>query len=306
MRTFPWLRIYRKPEDGGGAPPAPASDPATPPAPSPAPAGDPPAPSGDPAPSAPAAFDWGKWTDGLSDADRKDYAKRFKGTDDLLDAAMTMRKDLSTRIKVPGKDASPEDVAAYRKALGADPDPANYKAPMPEGYQLGEVETALLGAMQKSAADQGLPTATFAEFTKTYFEMDKAVREKAAQEVADFQRDSTAALKKEFGADFDKLVRGAELFVNQRLNVPEFTELLNDPVQWKGVTIELRSHPAVVKMLAQIGQRTAEDGVIGYSTPEEKSSVQRQISDLEAKYPLGQRNKAQDAEIRGLYEKLYG
>jgi hypothetical protein len=69
--------------------------------------------------------------------------------------------------------------------------------------------------------------------------------------------------------------------------------------------MQLGSHPAVVKMLAQIGQRTAEDGVIGYNSPAEKDSLREEISKLEREWPVGQRTKAQDAIIREKYSKLY-
>lgn len=251
------------------------------------------------------AFDWGKWSDGLKDENKKAYAKNFKSHEDLLDGALNLRKEISTRIKVPGKDASEEDVAAFRKAIGADPAAENYKAALPEGYELGEVQTALLGAMQEAAAKQGVPVTAFGEFTKTYFEMEKAVQEKVEAEVDQYRRDNEAALKKEFGADYDKLTRAAKQFVEQRLNVPEFTALLEDKVTWNGVSMQLGSHPAVVKMLAQIGQRTAEDGVIGLTTPAEKDSIRTQITRLEQEHPIGQRSKAQDAQIRDLYAKLY-
>jgi hypothetical protein len=253
----------------------------------------------------PAASDYGAWVEGLSDADKKAYAKNFKGFDGILDGALNLRKEISTRVKVPGKDASPEDVAAFRKAIGAAEKPEDYKAATPEGYEMGEVQTALLGAMQKAAHESGVPAASFESFTKTYFEMEKAVQEKVEAEVDQYRRDNEVAMKKEFGADYEKLMAGAKLFVDQRLNVPEFTALLEDKITWNGVSMQLGSHPAVVKMLTQIGQRTAEDGVIGYNSPAEKEGLRAQITKLENEHPIGQRTKAQDAQIQALYAKLY-
>jgi hypothetical protein len=251
------------------------------------------------------AFDWGKWADGLSDEGKKAYAKNFKSHEDLLDGALNLRKEISTRIKVPGKDASPEETAAFRKAIGAAEKPEDYKAATPEGYEMGEMQTALLGAMQKAAHETGVPAASFESFTKTYFEMEKAVQEKVEAEVDQYRRDNEVAMKKEFGADYEKLMAGAKLFVDQRLNVPEFTSLLEDKITWNGVSMQLGSHPAVVKMLAQIGQRTAEDGVIGYNSPAEKEGLRAQIAKLENEHPIGQRTKAVDAQIAALYGKLY-
>lgn len=278
------------PAGGGGNAPAPAAG------------GD----NAAPASSASPSFDWGKWADGLTDDGKKAYAKTFKSPDALLDGALNLRKEISTRIKVPGADAKPEEVAAFRNAIGAKEKPEEYKVATPDGYEMGEVQQALAGSMQQAAAEAGVPASAFEAFTKRYFEFEQQVQAQVAEEVAKFQRDSTAALKKEFGADFEKLVGIAENFVNQKLNVPEFTELLNETIQWNGVSMKLQSHPAVVKMLASIGQRTAEDGVIGFHSEGEKANLQQQIRALEEKWPMGRRTNAQDAEIRSLYAKLYG
>lgn len=305
-----WLRIFREGEGEGGAggagsggeggsdgaPPAAGGDPAA----GGAPAGD---QGGTPAA---AAFDWGKWADSLSDPDKKAYAKGFKSPEALLDGAHNLRKEISNRIKVPGKDASAEDVAAFRKAIGAREKPEEYKVSTPDGYEMGEVQTALAGSMQQAAAEAGVPAAAFEAFTKRYFEFEQQVHAQVAQEVADYQRTSTEQIKKEFGADFEKHVRTAENFVNQTLNVPEFTELLNETIQFKGVAIKLQSHPAIVKALAAIGSRTAEDGVIGHTTAAEAQGLRDQIREMEAKWPIGQRTREQDRQIQALYGKLYG
>src|SRR5262245_18771338 len=115
FRTNPWLHIFRAPDEGGSGgansgsngdaggqkPDSGGQKPDT--------GGQKPDNAGGDSPAP--AWDYGKWADGLADEGRKDYAKRFKSNEDLLDATLNMRKDLSTRIKVPGKDAAPEDVA---------------------------------------------------------------------------------------------------------------------------------------------------------------------------------------------------
>lgn len=311
-----WLRIFREGEGEGGAGGAGSGGEGSAAGDSSGAGGTPGAGNGSDAGGAPAgdrggapaaaAFDWGKWADSLSDPDKKAYAKGFKSPEALLDGAHNLRKEISNRIKVPGKDASDEDVAAFRKAIGAREKPEEYKVATPDGYEMGEVQTALAGSMQQAAAEAGVPAAAFEAFTKRYFEFEQKVQERVTQEVADFQRTSTEQIKKEFGADFEKHVRTAENFVNQTLNVPEFTELLNEPIQFKGVTIKLQSHPAVVKALAAIGSRTAEDGVIGHTTAAEAETIKSQIRDLEDKWPIGQRSREQDRQIQALYSKLYG
>jgi hypothetical protein len=311
---FPWLHIFRKPEGegdaGGGGGDAGASG------------GDAGGAGGDkgadgsdaggkPAAAAggegkPAGFDWNTWREGLTDESKKAYAKGFKDPDALLDGALNLRREISTRIKVPGKDAKPEEVAAFRAAIGAKEKAEEYKVATPENYELGEVQTALASSMQQAAAEAGVPAAAFESFTKKYFEFEQQVQAKVAGEVDAFLRESEAQLKKEFGTNFDQKAQAAKRFVDQTLQVPEFNSLLEETVTWNGKAIQLGSHPAVIKMLASIGERTAEDGVIGFQTEAEAKSLRDKIRELEEKHPVAQRTREQDAQIQALYQKLYG
>lgn len=257
-------------------------------------------------PAAP-AFDYQAWAEGLTDAQKKDYAKRFKSLDDVLDGSLNLRKDIAGRIKVPGEKATDEEKAAFRKAIGAKDKAEEYKAALPEGYEMGEVQTALLGAMQQAAASEGVPAGAFEQFTKTYFEFEKAVAEKVAEEVDQYRRDTELALKQEYGKDYEKYTRAAKSFID-KLGIPEFTNFLEDSIEWKGVKMQLGSHPAVVKMLTQIGLRTAEDGLIGHTTETERTGLMEELKRLRSEHPFGTAKYTPevDRKIRELNEKLYG
>src|SRR5687767_6715160 len=121
--------------------PTPTATPApTPPAsaaPTPAPTAAPspaqsPAPTPTPAP-APAASD--DWRSDLPD-DLKETANRFTSKADAVRAIIDMRKRES-QVRVPGKDATPDQIAAYHKAIGVPEKPELYEFPdLPEGLEL--------------------------------------------------------------------------------------------------------------------------------------------------------------------------
>lgn len=69
----------------------------------------------------------------------------------------------SGRVKIPGADAKPEEVAAYHRAIGVPNDPAGYdvKAPTGEDGQPLELNTDVLSALAQSAHKLGLPKAAF-------------------------------------------------------------------------------------------------------------------------------------------------
>ena len=58
------------------------------------------------------------WRDGITDEEAKKFAKDSPDLDHLAKRALEMRQKLGKGISVPGEDAKPEDVKAFRDALG--------------------------------------------------------------------------------------------------------------------------------------------------------------------------------------------
>jgi hypothetical protein len=300
LRNLPGFWAYfDRDGDGGDAPPP--ADGAPPPADTPPADSAPPPQDTPPAP----AFDYGKWAEGLNDAGKKDYAKRFKSVDEVLDGALNLRKEMSSRVKVPGEKAKPEEVEAFRKAIGADPDPAKYEVTPPEGVQLGDIDKAFLGAAQQIAAENGVPVSVFKAQAGEHFKLVQQIQEKVAAEVAQYEKDAVKRLKTEHGTDYDKRLVAGNALIDKIDKTGEVRAFLDDTVTWNGVSIKVGSHPALVNVLAELGLRMGEDGVLGGNTESENTNIDKQIRDLEAKHPIGQRTREQDAEIAALYRKRY-
>lgn len=274
-----------------------APAPTTTPAPEPAPQ-----PTAEAAPAAP-AFDYGAWADGLSDAAKKDYAKRFKSVDDVLDGALNLRKDIATRVKVPGKDAKPEDVAAFRKAIGAHEKAEEYKAAVPEGYEIAEPQKAMLGLMQQAAAESGVPGSAFSEFTKTYFEAEAAIMEKIEGEYKQYQADTEKRLRKEHGKDYDRRLTAGNALIDKIDKTGETRAFLDKTIVVDGVAMKAGDHPGILNVMAELGLRMGEDGVVGGVTPDERSSIQEQIRKVRSENPVPY-SQAVNQQLQQLYAKL--
>lgn len=274
-----------------------APAPTTTPAPEPAPQ-----PTAEAAPAAP-AFDYGAWADSLSDAAKKDYAKRFKSVDDVLDGALNLRKDIATRVKVPGKDAKPEEVSAFRKAIGAHEKAEEYKAAIPEGYEIAEPQKALLGLMQQAAAESGVPGTAFSEFTKTYFEAETAIKEKIEAEYKQYQADTEKRLRKEHGKDYDRRLTAGNALIDKIDKSGETRAFLDKTIVVDGVAMRAGDHPGILNVMAELGLRMGEDGVVGGVTPDERSSIQEQIRKVRSENPVPY-SQAVNAQLQELYAKL--
>ncbi len=160
--------------------PAPAVDPAVP-APTPTPAAIDPAKPAEPTPAPTAITEWKKDAipvAGLPDdwqeravkmlpeaqqAKAREYLKTRPSIADVMAASLSAQARITEAteaakglVKVPGKDAKPEEIAAFHKAMGVPDDPKDYKfGPAPaEGQEISPIDAmvqAKVGPILKNA-----------------------------------------------------------------------------------------------------------------------------------------------------------
>ncbi|KQM60067.1 MULTISPECIES: hypothetical protein [unclassified Sphingomonas] len=97
-------------------------------------------------------------------------AKGVKDLDGLVKMSRDTEKALreSGRIKVPGENAKPDELAAFHTAIGV-PDKADgYEVQAPEGVQLDD---AMIGALRESALKHGTPKGAFAGLVSDFVQI---------------------------------------------------------------------------------------------------------------------------------------
>lgn len=159
--------------------------------------------------------DWReKLAEHLSAGDKKVYDKELRRLQRINEPTglYGMYRELDNRlnggglIKVPAKDAKPEEVEAYRKALGVPEKPDDYLTDLTlsNGAVIGEADKprvdAVLGAMHKAGAT---PDVVKAALDWYYTEQEQAAAD--LDEADDtFRRESERALKDELGSAFQR------------------------------------------------------------------------------------------------------
>lgn len=247
------------------------------------------------------------WADGLEDPSHKDMASRFTGPEDLLKLTVEQRKELSTRIKVPGADATDEDKAKFRKAIGVPDKHTDYEVALPDGFELGEHEQPMVEAMRAKALEAGVPKEAFKEFARAYFELQKTSEDAINSDLKAFADRSKEQLKKEYGADLDGVLNAANDLI-AKLDVPDFEWLLKQPVTLGKATVQLGNHPGMMQLLAKLGKRGGEAQPGGMNlliTPSDKANARKRINEIRAANPpesAGYRSKAVQDELNSLYE----
>lgn len=127
-----------------------------------------------------------------------------KGVKDL-DGLVKMSRDTeralreSGRIKVPGEGAKPEELAAFRTAIGVPEKIDGYEIKAPEGVELNE---PLIATLRESALKHGAPKGAFEGLVHDFIQ---AQREEAAAETKR-QDDLAAGWVKEQGAKADEQI----------------------------------------------------------------------------------------------------
>lgn len=286
----------------------PATPPATPPPSPPAPPSTPPAtpPAEPPAtpPSPPAA----NWRDGITDPALKNVAERMASPTDAIKAIVDLRADNSKRIKVPDETSSDEDKAKFRKALGVPDEPTGdkgYKIAPPEGVTLTDGDQALIDTILPVAHQHGVPQAALQGFVGELLKTSHEMEANALKVIKDTQTATEAALKKEWGPDYEPNTNLAKRFV-QIHGTDDIKELMNVELPGRGL---LGDQPAMMKFLAMLGRRSDEGDLMLGATPDERQSLQAELAELDKAVPVGSAgytDKAHQAKRTALFDKIYG
>lgn len=280
------------------------SEPAPAPAPEPAPAPAPqPAPSPDPAPAPAPAPSNGDWRDGL-EGDLKEFASRLASPHDAVKSAFELRKANGSMVRLPGKDAKPEDVAKFNKAIGAGENTDAYVAafPQPKEGELTDTDKLVQSKVAEVLFKHHVPVAAASELHAAVAEIAGSVAAEQERIAVKFRDESEAALRKEMGADFDSFIEGAKR-VRDAIGNDELTELLNTPVNGK----KLGDHPALIRVFGVWGKRSGEMAHLGALTEQDTKSINEQIDEFYAKHPPGSEDyRRKQPELQALFAKLEG
>lgn len=216
------------------------------------------------------------WTADLPD-DLKETGKRFTSKADAVRAINDFRKRES-QVRVPGKNATPEEIATYHKAIGIPENPEDYEfSDLPEGLELTEEVKASRAEWGKHFHKLGIPKEAAKEISRLANE--ESLRELKAVKEADeaFVKQQEAALRSEWkGEEYDR---------NKTLANRAFTELasrtglkLDDltKIETKDGRF-LMDRAEIVRMFAAIGREMSEGSIGPTLTESEKDTVEDQI-----------------------------
>lgn len=154
------------------------------------------------------------------DEKRAKELERYTDISDVGSALFEARRALSEggRVKPPGEKSTPEEVAAFHKAIGVPEKPDGYKitAKPPEGLELGDVDKKVLSDVVTRLHATGATNATVNAAHEFYYAaMEEAEASKIAMAEAKKQ-ETLGVLRNTWGRDFDLNVQLADAFVSEK------------------------------------------------------------------------------------------
>jgi hypothetical protein len=164
-----------------------------------------------------------KLAEHISAGDKKLYAKELKRLERIADPAGVygMYREAEGKltsgglIKKPGKDAKPEEIAEYHKAMGVPEKPEDYfkDVKLENGAVIGEADKPLVDGFAAAVHKSGA-TPQFVNAALNWYYQNQEEQAAAMDEADDtFRREAETALKDEYGAAFKRKANGiASLF----------------------------------------------------------------------------------------------
>ena len=221
------------------------------------------------------------WRDTLPDDLKADPSlKDFKDVASLAKSYVSTKAMVGAKpqgVTIPGEKATPEEQAAFAKALGVPEAPTGYQIKRPDvaldlGWDQG-AETEFLGIAHKS----GLTPKQAQSMVDWYGKWERAKLERARAEA----NETSVRLRTEWGPDYDAKVGRANRVISEYGG-----SALADAFGTPGHVLNAAGrHPLFVQFVASLGDALVEHGAItgeglAEVTPDE---ARAQINELNAK-----------------------
>ena len=224
------------------------------------------------------------WTDKLPES-HKPFAgslSRFPGFLELAGSYANAEKKLSTRVQAPNETSTPEQIAEWRKLIGAPEKPEDYGLAKPDKLPDGvEWNDAAVGKLAQVAHKHHLPPSAVKELLGLHLELSGEQVGKSKLDVEAYVQTQTKALQDEWKGDFnanlEQAVKAAGL-----LGVD-----VNDP--------DFGSNAKMIKLLHSASKLMREDKLLGGDGS--RQTATEQIAEIRASdaYQGKQGQAAQEA-----------
>lgn len=206
-----------------------------------------------------------------------DLLKAGLGADSKISELMAAQKGL---IKPLGEKATPEEVAAYRKAVGVPETADKYAVYRPEGFEPTEADTEAEKTFLEAAHAANLNQRQVDGVMKTYYLLQAQAAKAQSDRAAAAAEKAVEDLRVEFGRDYKANVALADRWLKEHLG-----EDMGD--DWKGLMgmrfqdgTALGEHTGFVKAIVKLAKAWADDGLPDIGEGGSGESIDQQVDSM--------------------------
>jgi hypothetical protein len=198
----------------------------------------------------------GKWL--KTRASIVDLVKAGLGADSKISE---LTGQLKGAVRLPGKDAKPEEIAAYRKAVGVPETADKYAVYRPNGFEPTDADVETEKVFLEAAHAMGLPQAQVDGVLKTHYQLQEAQKRQFDQRAQKAAEAAEEDLRAEWGRDYKANVALSNRWLDEHL-APHMGK------EWTGLMDKrfadgtaLGEHPGFVKAIHSLARAWADDGL---------------------------------------------
>ena len=143
--------------------------------------------------------------------------ERFNSPADVFKSYVEMEKKLSSakiRNELP-KDATPEQLTAWRKAEGLPLEPKDYDLTLDNGVVIGEDDRPMVDKFLANMHDKNAPPSAVKAALTTYYDLVEEAKQARAKADADAQAASRQELMKEWGPEYQANFNNLQAMLEQ-------------------------------------------------------------------------------------------
>jgi len=187
-------------------------------------------------------------------------------------------------VKVPGKDAKPEEVAAFRKAIGVPESPDKYEIERPKDFQPTELDTAFEKMTREIAHANNITPDQLKALVKLDQQRAEMVQQHLDEAAKQAKRASEDELRLHFGVKrFDPMIEMVERFWEKQI-LPHFGDDKDSAASLMRTQLAdgrvLGAHPGFIKALAQLAMQFEDSGAFVDGEPMSGEAISSKITEL--------------------------
>lgn len=282
--------------------PSPTPAPSLTPTPSPSPA---PSPSPTPAPTNAWGDNWRETYAG-TDSARLNVLKRYTDPKAVLDAHFALKQKVDSgelkSVKPLAKDATPEQIAAYRAENGIPANAGDYLANLPNGLVIGEADKPTLTNFAEAMHKANMPPAVVHQAIGWYNQWQEQQAADIAKASKEAKQKGEDELRATWGADFKTNLNLANDFLAQTAG-EEMADSLANAVLPDGTV--LGDNPKALQWLAKMAREVNPVATLlpngGGGTG---ASVDSRIAEIEKTMRTNRAAYNKDTKMQDEYRKL--